>query len=210
MGDDLGEQYAALYGEFFLLRSNWAAYAELFGTRPERIDLLNQAAPVFFRMVQDTLLEVTLLHIARLTDPTKSGKEKENLTILNLPELISQPEIKEVVTNLTNIAVKKAEFCRDWRNRRIGHRDLDLYLDRSDPLADASRKKVNEALAAIEAVLNKVYLRCTGSEIGFCPRTSDVVTLLYILDDGLRAEDERSARFHRGEIRSEDCQPRDL
>jgi hypothetical protein len=38
----------------------------------------------------------------------------------------------------------------------------------------------------------------------------DVGSLLYVLDDGLRAEDERQTRLERGEIRDDDWRPRDL
>ena len=54
----------------------WAEYKELFGTSPRRIELLNSAAGLFFRILQDTLWEDALLHLCRLTDPAKMhGKE---------------------------------------------------------------------------------------------------------------------------------------
>ena len=87
MGDTLGCQFHALWQEVAWLYSKWAEYLELFGTSPFRVELLNSAAPGFFRIVQDTLWEDTILHIARLTDrPESFGKA--NLTIRRLPGLV--------------------------------------------------------------------------------------------------------------------------
>ena len=57
-------------------------------------------------------------------------------------------------------AVVATEFCRDWRNRRIAHRDLKLTLqESSEPLAEGSRARVNEGLRSVGAVRNAVARR---------------------------------------------------
>jgi hypothetical protein len=70
----------------------WAESVELFGSKPTRTELLNQAAPAFFHMIQIVLWEDTLLHIARVTDVATSGgkNQKANLTIQNLPGLVAK------------------------------------------------------------------------------------------------------------------------
>lgn len=51
--------------------------------------------------------------------------------------------------------IKLTEFCRDWRNRRIAHRDLKLALEQpTTPLAAGSRAQAKDALKAIANVLN--------------------------------------------------------
>ena len=48
-------------------------------------------------------------------------------------------------------ALVATEFCRDWRNRHIAHRDLQLALKQgAEPLKPASRSKVREALEALK------------------------------------------------------------
>jgi hypothetical protein len=69
MGQPLGEVYSALWQAVTIIFVYWKDYVELFGTKRKRIDILNQAAPQFFRMLQDELWGMSLLHIARLTDP---------------------------------------------------------------------------------------------------------------------------------------------
>ncbi|WP_407690639.1 AbiU2 domain-containing protein [Rhodocyclus tenuis] len=69
MGGEIGKVYSALWQEVAWINKKWNQYVELFGTSPERIELLNRAAPSFFRTFQDSLLDDVLLHLARLTDP---------------------------------------------------------------------------------------------------------------------------------------------
>src|SRR6185295_5019430 len=85
MGEELGSQFAELWQQLVYLHCKWMEYVALFGTRSDRIELLNKSAPTFFRIIQDTLWDDILLHICRLTDPPETGKNK-NLTIQNLPE----------------------------------------------------------------------------------------------------------------------------
>ena len=47
MGTPLGEQFSALWQELAWLYLKWGEYNELFGTKPSRVRLLNNAAPRF-------------------------------------------------------------------------------------------------------------------------------------------------------------------
>ena len=127
MGPSLGPLYHELWNECAWLHMKWHQYVELFGTSPKRIDLLNGAASMFFRIVQDTLWDDTLLHLARLTDRPETGR-KPNLTVKRFPALVDDPDVRNEVEGLVNRADEKTAFARDWRNRRIAHRDLQLAL----------------------------------------------------------------------------------
>jgi hypothetical protein len=54
MGNELGEVFHHLMQEAAFLHLKWNEYLTLFGTGPERVDLLNKAAPGFFHLVQDS------------------------------------------------------------------------------------------------------------------------------------------------------------
>jgi hypothetical protein len=212
MGEEIGAVYSALWQEVAWLNKKWAQYVELFGTSPERIELLNRAAPAMIRTVQDTLWEDVLLHLARLTDPPKS-MGKANLSVRHLVALLASSPINTRAESLAAAALNACEFARDWRNRRLAHRDLDLALDQSvQPLAPASRAAVKAALAALEELLNAVSLHYLDSTTFFHlgPGSEDAVSLLYLLRDGLRAQDERLARIKRGEYRPDDFQHESL
>jgi hypothetical protein len=192
-----------------VLHFDWLEYTELFGTKPERIVLLNEVAPQFFRLLQDRLWEMTLLHLARLTDPQKSmGKDdKTNLSIKALPDLITDAKLKEQVAKLVDEAVKSTEFARDWRNRLIGHRDLKLALQQpTTPLVEASREDVKKALKAIAAVLNALAAHYSGSATAFDfgGPLGGAISLLHVLGMGSRAHRARSERLTAGKPTPED------
>lgn len=212
MDDPLGRLFYALWQELAWLYAKWEEYLLLYGTKESRIDLLNKAAPLFFRIIQDVLWEDIILHIARLTDPPKSSG-KATLTIRRLPDLVDDSNTAQALRELINIAIQSSEFCRDWRNRHIAHRDLKLVLEKDIvPLKPASRKKIKEALNSIAEVLNAVSQHYTDSEMTFDigEDPEGAVSLLYVIDDGLKAGEERKERMRSGKYRKDDFSPRDL
>jgi hypothetical protein len=215
MGEPMGALYSALWQSVATIHFYWKEYVELFGTKPERIDLLNRAAPAFFRMLQDELWENSLLHLARLTDPANSPGRlaPANLTIQALPLLITDPKLKETVSKLVAEAVKQTEFCRDWRNRHIAHRDLKLALEQpTEPLAEGSRAQVKVALNALTDILNAIEGHYFQSETRFDlgARIGGATSLLYVLYDGLRAQEAREKRLEEGKPLDDDFVARDL
>lgn len=211
MGEALGTQFSALWQEVARLHWKWSEYLEIFGTSQERIDLLNKAAPSFFRMVQDNFWEDILLHLARLTDSTQS-LGKANLTLLNLPALVTDPLTSAAVRRSVEIAKDRTGFCRDWRNRRIAHKDLHLGINgTAKPLEPASRASAREALRAVADVLNAVEEAYMGSETHFEVGTGagGGISLLHILYDGVRAKEKRKDCLSRGEW-TKDEHPRRL
>lgn len=190
MGEPLGEMYSALWQEVATLHFHWREYVELFGTKSERIALLNSVAPHFFRMIQDGMWETSLLNLTRLTDPptTRVGREqKPNLTVRALPDLIDDATLKTKLGQLVVEAVSATLFARDWRDRRIAHRDLKLALEQpTTPLAEGSRADVKKALKALAAVLNAVarhYLKAeTAFDLG--APIGGATSLLHVLEIG--------------------------
>jgi hypothetical protein len=212
MGEPLGAQFSALWQELAILYVYWAEYQDLFGTKLSRIELVNRAAPMFFHMLQKELWDSRLMHLARITDSSETAGKK-NLTIRNLPDLISDAALKAEVTKLVGAAVKSTEFCRDWRNRHIGHSDLKLALgEPAAALADASRKQVSDALKAVSDVLNAIELHYFKSQTAYdlTPRHNGAVTLLYALNDGIKVQNERAERAKAGEFRQGDLQTDDV
>jgi AbiU2 len=210
LGPQLGPVYHALWNECLWLQFKWRQFLELYGTNQERIDLLNRTASQFFGLIQDTCWEDTLLHLSRLTDKPDFYGSKKTLTVQSLPALISEPEFSTEIQRLVDEALEATTFARDWRNRRIAHRDLALTLNKgAKPLAPASRKHVQDALQAVWRVIERVYAFYFKSELPSRmtePIAGDAVSLLYVVRDGLEAEEKRRERLRRREITPEDLQ----
>jgi hypothetical protein len=210
MGADLGCIYHALWQHIARVHQKWGEYVELFGQKPSRVELLNRAAPSFFRIVQDALFDDVLLSIARLTDPPKSVG-RGNLTLLQLPRHIADAELRDRVSVSLEEAKQRSDFCRDWRNRRIAHADLALSLESAaEPLKVASRQKVADALKTIEATMNAVSAHYLESTTFFesSSASGGSLSVLYLLDDGLRARESRRDAIKQGSI--EALRPREL
>jgi hypothetical protein len=214
MGEALGLQYAELVHDVALLHQTWFEFVELYATT-SRIELLNNAAPQFFHMVQDRLREALMLQIARLTDPPHSNnnKARSNLTIHNLPDLISDLKLSAKIKKMCKVATDEVEFVRDWRNRHIAHHDLQLAIDENaEPLPTVQAQQVSDALVSFQAILNAVSGHYGLGQHGFMlmkPRTG-AVHLIYLLDDGLKAQKARQERLAAGNYSSDDLRPRDL
>ena len=172
LGPKLGPLYQGLYEEVTWLHAKWKQYRILFAESPGRIRLLNEVAGFFFRVIQDVLWEDVVLHIARLTDPPKSAG-KDNLTLLRLEgalteQALTEPALSVEVATLVERARMAAKFARDWRNRRLAHRDLSLAIENGvRPLPGISRADVENALDGIWAVLNKIEGHFFQSQVAF-------------------------------------------
>ncbi len=215
MGETLGIQYTQLWQETAQLNIMWKEFIELFGTKPSSFELLNRSAGAFFRMVQDGIWEAIVLHIARLTEPPQSpgGKDRQNLTLHNLPALIPDPKLKDEVKLLCDEATANTKFARDWRNRRIAHRDLDLALGgKARPLPPVPIKHVNDALESFSKIMNAIALPYVDSatSFGHSIRLHGAEELLYLLDDGHILRKQQRARLDAGDYGPDLFPSRDL
>lgn len=210
MGLELGAVYNALDSDVAWLHAKWNQYRQLYARSPERIALLNKAAGHFFAVIQNSLFEDVLLHLARLTDPPKSVG-KENLTLQRIPELVMNSGLSAELKALVEAALKACESARDWRNRRLAHRDLALALaTESDPLPGISRAEVEAALMALRVVLNRLAAHYWDSETAYqhvIGSIGEADSLVYYLRKGIRAEERRMERFRQGKPLPEDHEP---
>lgn len=211
MGTDLGTLYNVLTNEVAWVHAKWAQYQQLYARSPERIALLNEAAGHFFGIIQDALFEDVILHLARLTDPPQSMR-KDNLTLCRLPTLISHTQLRAGVTDLVKTAQAACESVREWRNRRLAHRDLSLALaTATEPLPGISYATIKAALAAMAAVLNYLEGYYWNSETAYehiLTEGGEADSMVYYLSEGVRIEERRCERLQQGNPIPEDIEPR--
>lgn len=154
MGKDFGHAFYRLNCKLTELHLVWVQYRRLFGTDEETVNLLNRCGGLFFRVVQDELLDSVLLGISRMTDPPATGKRK-NLTIQSLPELVPNTTVKLEAERLVDIAVLGASFAREHRNKRIAHQDHGYTMEQTVvQLPGVSREKIEEMLSHLRNAMN--------------------------------------------------------
>jgi len=201
MGPDLGSVYNALTNEITWLHAKWIQYRQLFACSPERIAILNETAGHFFRVIQDSLFEDVVLHLARLADSPKS-LGRDNLCLQRLSSLVIDPHLAGELRRLIEAAISACEKLRIWRNRRLAHRDLSLALaTSSDPLPGISRADVEAALAAVRAVVLRLESHYWNSETQYAQFVSsggDANSLITFLQSGIQARKLQFQRLREG------------
>ena len=212
MGDELGELHFALWKYTALLFQRWTQFRDLFCVKRERIDLLNRAAPHFFGTTEDALYEAIVLQIARMFDPAKTKVSKtvnKNLSLAAIEKIETDPVVAQAIRE----AKAKEHIIRELRNKVLAHNDLDVALGRAPRPAAPDCKPLQEVLDAVAAVLNAVSARHGQAKAtwnDFVDALGGVPSLLTVLDDGVRAKDERMRRIEEGTFAEEDMKPRDL
>jgi len=197
MGEELGWLHYELYVQVEWLHGKWRQFQDLFGVSTERVELLNRVAPRLFWIVQRTLIDDVLLHIARLTDPPEQSGRK-NLTLKSFVGLIGDPELQEEVEVLLNEVDRKADFARRHRNRRIAHQDLaTLRNPQLEPLEPATRQKIKELLEAICFVMNRIEGRYEDSHTSYGTGYAGggAEDLVRYLEEAVKAEEEKREKL---------------
>lgn len=205
---ELGEVFGELDQDVIRLHAHWKIFRQLYGTSPERIEILNAAAPVYARFTQDALLDNITLCITRLTDRAESGKDRSNLTFDRLLMESFIANDAHILTRLKEIlkGIKvNAGPLREHRNKRIAHSDLDRALS-VEELPGFSRKTIEDILAKIREFMNCInitYLKSTTAyELPSFLGAGD--ELLWCLKMGLRAKD-LTLRLLRGVITDDEA-----
>lgn len=167
--DTLGLEFGRIFYELY---NDWASgnvklseFRLLYGNI-ENVVYVNTFGGLFFGHIQAILLDDLLLNVTRLTDPVQSGKGKKNLTIQLFPDYVENEQLREEIFKGVGAAKNAADFARDWRNRRISHKDYNLEMGKdAEPLKNASLEKIGHALTAVHCVLNLVNVRYLNSPI---------------------------------------------
>jgi hypothetical protein len=200
MGEELGERFYDLWQDISWLHMHWAEYVVMFGTNPERIDLLNRAASGFACMLDGMMWERTMIHITRLLDRPKDGKQ-QRASLRALPGLVDLG-IKEEVNGQVQLISGLARFSWQWRDGYIAHRDLDLALNRgANPLPVGSRAKVQAVLASMRDLMNLIarHYGMVDTAFDLASPYHGADSLLHTIRLGVMMDDRRQAQMERGE-----------
>jgi len=201
MGPELGKLHFLLWRELATLHLNWYEYRALFASAQDKFALMNATAPRFFKRLENSLWDATLLHLCRLTDRPGSA-DKANLTFMRLALSVRDTKLKAEVEHLTSLAVNRTKFARKRRDKHLAHRDWNRATSPEvHPLPAASRAHVEEALAALRDVLNHLELHFRGCRVAYedtLGGAGGVAALFYFLKLGHEAETLRKRSLSEG------------
>lgn len=184
LGENLGAIYYRLWNELAFLHIKWSEFESLYGEE-KNVTLMKSISPHFFFYLQNLLLEDVILGITRITE-NREYKGKPNLTIRQLPNLVDD-SIKGQVGKLIKRIGKETDFCKDRRNRRIGHIDMNLALENqyAEPLKTTNRNKINQVLDSISELMNVVHLHYLDSTTLFRMPSQEGLSLLKHAERGI-------------------------
>jgi len=115
---------------------------------------------------------------------------------------------------LVATAVASCAGPRDWRNRHLAHRDLNLALATSGvPLTGITPGDIEKTLTAFRAALNRIEAHYwSGRETGyqyFEGGLGDADSLVRVLQRGQKASRAEDQRFQEANPIPEDLEPKD-
>ena len=192
---NIDEVFQELKTEITWLHARWIIYRQLFAHSPQRIDLLNECASMFFYTIQDILLGDVQVTLSKLTDPA-STRGHDNLSLEQLQarvEAHGEPGLQATLRQILDNLHHKCQPFRTWRNKRLAHLDLTTTMQSMlNPLPGISRQMIEEALELVRRYMNTIEIHYLNSETGyqyFIMRGNDGDTLISMLKYGLRYEE---------------------
>lgn len=158
LDDNLREIYDALVNEITLVTLEWLTAKDLFGTSTARVDLLNRTAVNFFQVCQSTFRDGTFIGLSRLTDPLQIFG-KDNLSLDRLLEGLDKEVYSQFAIELSSlISIAKAlcEPFRQYRHKKLAHRDLLTVLNPgTNSLPSITVGEINRGLKSVQDVVNR-------------------------------------------------------
>jgi hypothetical protein len=164
LGDEFGNSYYHAHAEWCDLWLTWKQFKNLFCRGAERVDLINRSGAGFFERVERFFLDSVFLAICRLSDPVKT-MGKENLTVKVFLQFMDTDARRKELAALLGAVEKITEFARDWRNRAIGHNDLNLKLGAAEPLKEALLSDIENAIDALFQVFKYIHTEVLESDV---------------------------------------------
>ncbi|WP_283742706.1 hypothetical protein [Sideroxydans sp. CL21] len=194
---ELSDIWEFLNSQVVWLHGRWIVYRQIYGTNPKRIDLINEAAPTFFWMIEQSLMNDVQLTLVKLADPsTTCGRE--NLTLETLVTEVERISTGELSTTMRQSLVNFRQCCEKIRQRRhkdIAHFDLSVQLgNKAEVLPSPSRQEIELALLELRKFMNLFldFFQNTQMAYEHFSLSTDGNTLLFRLKESLRYEQLQS------------------
>lgn len=149
------------------LRCCYNTYSTLYESGAETIELLSNAANIFFGDLHKILIEYGWLQVCKITDPAKTKTRlgyRDNLTVKYIDALLSDKglmtnEIRQYSTYIHNYR----KLLKPGRNWVISHLDKETILT-GKPVGEHSHKEIEDFFDNLQK-----YADAVGNVIGVGP-----------------------------------------
>ncbi len=190
---EISEIWEFLNSEITWLHGRWNVYRQIYGTNPERIELINWAAPTFFFFIERVLINDVQLTLIKLADPARTCG-RDNATLEALVVLLENHCADAPIPALRSSLIEYRNRCKSILHRRhkdLAHFDLSVQLgNKAEVLPGPSRQEIEDALKALRQFMNLLFAHYKDTQMGYehFSLHTDGNTLLYQLQRAHRYE----------------------
>jgi AbiU2 len=204
MTDTTEQIYDQVHQQVARLHAYWKILDQLYATAQRR-QLLDNMAPAFFGIVEESLTESVFMILSRLTDPaeTRRGRNTDqNLSLARLVESVqdADSEFNQAIDTTLRGIQQHCRVFRDWRNRVIAHADQPTAFQ-IRPLPTILQEEVEQALLLIRRLMHQIEHHRQKGDV----RYEDVIlhgdgdTIVFFLQQAEEYDNEQRDRVLRGE-----------
>lgn len=195
LAEDVQPVFQDICQDLASLNGKWRLYLDLFSGK-ETVALLNEMAMGAFQTVEEALRIDLTMSICRLSDPLRSsGQENLSLEVL-VQKLKHVPGLAALWQDFKS----KCDPVRRYRNKRVGHNDLNVALKpHENPLPGVGRSVIEGILASAGRIVNHAYQAYVNGEMRFEALVlGDGKALVFALKMAKQREDEERDRMLHG------------
>lgn len=191
----LSDLWKFLETEVVWLHGRWQIYRQIFGTSPERIDIINSVARTFFWVTQRVLMNDVQLTLMKLADRPSTGdkdKDKDNATLAHLlarVERIPETGLAQALRTSLDAYGTACAKIKVRRNKDLAHYDLKIQLsDKAISLPNPNRAEIEAALVELRHFMNLFRDHFEGSQMAYehFAMQDDANALMFALKESLR------------------------
>jgi hypothetical protein len=166
MPSTVEEVYAFLTKEVTWLHARWILFEQLYNKSTLRLDLLNEAAPSFFHVLQLLMFDDMQLSLSRLTD---SAPQKASLLQLQKRlESNGNAKLAAKTEIVLDTLMKTVDAIRGQRDKRIAHYSLEQAINScAEKLPAVDYQSVLVSLSLVREYMNLIEDHYYGLTQGY-------------------------------------------
>jgi hypothetical protein len=164
--DSVARPYEQVGKETLRIRQQWEHYRTLFYEGEERIELLLERTGSFFKVLQETYLDDTILSVVRIIEEEKRHDKYVLSRSKDAVEDDGRENLASDLSSRLNEIRNLRPALKKRRDKLIAHRDKDA-LEGDVEFPDLSPGEIEEVLTHTEDFLNQIDAEYDDSEVAY-------------------------------------------